>query len=780
MDVFRYDIQDIQEEPQIDVRHYLRVIRKRRWTIIAAFVIVVLTVAINVFTEEPMYQANARMIIEKSNPNIVSIQEVMAIDTWDPDYKETQYKIIESRSVARRVIKKLNLAESEEFNPAPKTGVIVSLKSSIRGMISSLKKAIKGLIKTEPKVAQKPGLMPNEEERLPDSGLVSAFIGRISVSPVRDSRLVDIGFTARDPEVAVRAVNDLAQAYIDHNMELRLGTIQDAMAWMNDRIEEERRKVEASERKLQEYREREGIVTEFSGEVETVTAQKLAQLNSQVVQAESSRVEAETRYRQALQLKGNPLILDSIPEVLSNSLIQSIKKSEVELYNRISELSGKYGKEHPKMKAAYSELKSLQQRKASEINRVIDSLRNEYEVAQARESSLKAALERQKQESLELNKKAIEYGVLKREAEGARELYDLLIKRFKETSVTEEIDAGNIRIIDRAEYAFQVSPNTRRDLRLAAVIGLMLGLGLAFFIEYLDNTIKSPEEVEPYFKVPLLGVVLGHHVKGRREEDVNRKDELVTLKDPKSAVSESYRGIRTRILFSSTVSQPKSILIVSAMESEGKTISAANLAVIMARTGSRVLLLDCDMRKPRLNTIFGLEREKGVSNILVGDCAISDAVHKTDIENLNMIPCGQIPPNPSELLGSKAMREMLAILSRDYDRVIIDSPPVTAVTDAVVLSKAVDGVVVVLQANKTERMLAKRAIEQMQAVNAHIFGIILNRLDERMTKYYHLYSYFYRDYSEDKVLEEKSHRKFWKMKDKKRKEKERRKTSVTS
>ena len=774
MDVFRYENQEIQEETQIDVRRYLRIIRKQRWTVIAAFVIVLLTVAINVFTEEPMYQANARMIIEKSNPNIVSIQEVMAIDTWDPDYKETQYKIIESRSVARRVISKLNLAESEEFNPTPKTGIIISLKRSIRGMIGSLKKAIKGLIRTEKKVVQKPGLMPDEEERLPDSGLVSAFIGRISVSPVRDSRLVDIGFTARDPEMAVRIVNALTQAYIDHNMDLRLGAIQDAMAWMNERIEDERRKVEASERQLQEYREREGIITEFSGEVETVTAQKLAQLNSQVVQAESARVEAETRYSQALQLKDNPLILDSIPEVLNNTLIQSIKQSEVEVYNRISELSGKYGKEHPKMKAAYSELESLQQRKAAEINRIIDSLRNEYEVAQARESSLKTALERQKQESLELNKKAIEYGVLKRETEGARELYDLLIRRFKETSVTEEIDTGNIRIIDMAEYAYQVSPNTRRDLRLAAVIGLMLGLGLAFFVEYLDNTIKSPEEVEHYFKIPLLGVVLDHKVKGRRDEDMNRKDELITLYDQKSAVSESYRGIRTRILFSATVSQPKSILVVSAMEGEGKTISAANLAVIMARTGSRVLLLDCDMRKPRLNSIFGFAREKGVSNILVGDCSIADAVCQTDIENLNLIPCGQIPPNPSELLGSKAMQEMLAALSRDYDRIVIDSPPVSAVTDAVVLSKAVDGVVVVLQANKTERVIVQRAIEQMQAVNAYIFGIILNRLDARMTKYYHLYSYFYRYYGEDEGLEEKPHRKFWKKKDEKHPRKERR------
>lgn len=764
MDKFR---DDIQEESQIDIRHYLRVVRKRWWTILAAFVIVVMTAAINMFTEDPLYQANARMIIEKSNPNIVSIQEVMAIDTWDPDYKETQFKIIESRVVARQVIKKLALAESEEFNPTPKTGVFVGFKSSIRGMISSLKKTIKGLIKTEEKISKKPGLMTNKEERFTDSDLVSDFIGRIAVSPVRDSKLVDVGFTARDPELAVRVANVLAQKYIDHNMDLRLGAIKDAMAWMNERIEDERTKVEGAERKLQEYREREDIITEFSGEVETVTAQKLSQLNSQVVEAESFRVEAETRYKQAEQVKGNPLVLDSIPEVLNNSLIQIIKKSEGEIYNRISEMSGKYGREHPKMKAAYSELESLQQRKAVEVNRIIDSLRNEYEVAQARESSLEAALERQKQESLSLNKKAIEYGVLKREAEGARELYDLLIRRFKETSVTEEIDTGNIRIIDKAELAYQVSPNIRRDLRLAAVIGLMLGLGLAFFIEYLDSTIKSPEEVEHYLNIPLLGVVLDHDVIGRRQDDTNRMRELVTLEDSRSAVSEAYRGIRTRILFSTTESQPKIILMVSAMEGEGKTISSANLAVIMARTGSRVLLIDCDMRKPRMNTIFGVEREKGVSNVLVGDCSISDAVRKTDIENLYLMPCGQIPPNPSELLGSKAMLEMLATLGKDYDRIVIDSPPVIAVTDAVVLSQFVDGVVVVLQANNTERINVQRAIELMKSVNAHIFGVILNRLDASLVKYNHLYSYFYRYYGEEEMPEVKRRLKFWKKKEEK-------------
>jgi capsular exopolysaccharide synthesis family protein len=570
--------------------------------------------------------------------------------------------------------------------------------------------------------------------------------------------------------MAIKIVNELAQAYIDHNMELRLGAIQDAMAWMNERIEEERLKVEAAERKLQEYREREGIVTEFSGEIETVTAQKLAQLNTQVVHAESARVEAETRYKQAIQMQDDPLVMDSIPEVLKSEIIKSIKITEVDLYKRISELSKKYGKEHPKMKAALSELNTLQERKRAEVNRIIDSLKNEYQVAQARETSLMAALERQKQESLELNKKAIEYGVLKREAEGARELYDLLIKRFKETSVTEEIDTGNIRIIDSAESAFKVSPNTRRNFKLALVIGLMIGLGLSFLFEYIDNTIKIPDEVEKYFKVPLLGVVLDHPAKGHREGDSNTKAELITLEDPKSAVSESYRGIRTRILFSSPERQPKSILMVSALEAEGKTISSANLAVIMARTGSRVLLLDCDMRKPRINSIFGCEKKKGVSNVLVGDCTISDAVRDTGIENLDLITCGELPPNPSELLGSKAMQEMLATLSNDYDRIIIDSPPVSAVTDAVVLSQIVDGVVVVLQANKTDRHVAQSALEQLSAVHAHVFGIILNRIDASLTKYYSMYSYYNKYYGVEEQPVKKRRLSSWKKRGRKRRE----------
>ncbi|MDX1776175.1 MAG: polysaccharide biosynthesis tyrosine autokinase, partial [Desulfobulbales bacterium] len=432
-------------------------------------------------------------------------------------------------------------------------------------------------------------------------------------------------------------------------------------------------------------------------------------------------------------------------------IIQSIKKAEVELYKKISELSKKYGKEHPRMKAALSELQTLQERKNAEIGRIIDSLNNEYQVALAREASLMAALERQKQESLELNKKAIEYGVLKREAEGARELYDLLIRRFKETSVTEEIDTGNIRIIDRAESAFKVSPNTRRNFKLAVVVGLMLGLGLAFLLEYLDNTIKTPEELEQVLNMPYLGLIplMDMNKSGLLRNGFS--EDLITIKQPRAVASESYRSIRTRIVFSSPEHAPKSMLITSVTGEEGKTLTSANLAITMAQAGSKVILLDCDMRKPRLHRLLGLNRDRGVSNVLVGDCNLDEVIVETKIPNLHAISCGPIPPNPSELLGSSAMVNLIAGLGREYDRIVIDSPPLAAVTDAIVLAKIVDGTVVVLQANSTPKEMAKNVLHHLQVVKAHILGVVLNKVDLQKNAYYYRQNYYHYLYGDDAV-----------------------------
>lgn len=739
---------------QINLYDYLRVVLKHRWTILTVFAVVFVSVIIFTFTATPIYRATARVIIEKDDPKVVSIQEVMTVDSSGLDYYQTQYKIIESRAVAREVIKRMRLAESEEFVPKPKDTLLGRMGRSISEMID----AVKSMIRAEKKMPQGGVLVPEIEEESP---LVSAFISRIHVTPIRNSRLVDIGFEAKDPVLSAKIANNLARAYIDLNLETKLKATQDAMNWLNSRIEEERKKVEKAEQALLRYKEEHNIITDFSKDVETITAQKLAAINAQVVEAETKRVEAETRYKQAVALQKTPEMLDSIPEVLNNDLIRQIKQMEVELYKRRSELSKKYGSNHPQIVAIQNELATLQSRKAEEVNRVINSLYNSFKVAQAREQSLKSSLERQKGESFNLNEKAINYSVLKREAESTKEMYDLVIKRFKETSLTENIRTGNIRIVDAAEIPkAPVKPKKMQNILLGLIVGLALGVGLAFFLEYLDNTIKIPEDIKERLKIPYLGPIPSFAEGNGNPGNLERKPQadLVTLASPKSTASEAYRGIRTSLLFSAADAAPRMILVTSAAPSEGKTITAANLAITMAQAGNRVLIIDCDLRRPRLHRVFNIPRDRGIANILVGSCTINDAIVHSQIPGIDLIPSGPVPPNPSEMLGSNSMNELMKGLRDRYDLIIIDSPPVTAVTDAVILSRLVDGVLLVVRAGETHREIIRNGIGLLQHANAHILGAILNGVEMGRDSYYY-YQYYYYYYGEDGERQKKVRRK---------------------
>ncbi len=726
---------------QIHLRDYLRVILKHRWTVITVFAVIVIMVTIHAFTATPIYEAHARLVIEKENPKVVSIQEVMAVDASGTDYYQTQYKIIESRAVARDVLRRLSPTDREKLFPKPEDGVISNFKQTVQSWIAS----IRSLLKT----TEDEGAGQITAEGSEENERVSALIGRIKVNPIRNSRLLDVGFEAEDPVLAAKVVNTIADAYIDQNLETKLAAVQNAVKWLHNRIEEERDKVEKAEHSLLRYKERHGIITDFTSDVEKITAQKLAEMNTQVVEAESKRVEAETRYRQATALASSPDMLGSIPEVLDNELIQNIKSMEVELYKRMSELSKKYGRKHPRMLAIESEIKTLQERKTQEVDRVVSSLRNEYRVALAREESLKAALAKQKKESLDLNQKAIQYGVLQREAESARHMYDLLIKRFKETTLTEDMKTGNIRVIDSAEVSkHPVKPRRQRNILLAIIVGLLTGTGLAFFFEYLDNTIKIPEDVKRHLRIPYLGPVPVFETASKSNPGQAVNQDLVTLHDSKSTASESYRGIRTNILFSSAESAPQVILITSAGPREGKTMTALNLGITMAQAGSKVMLLDCDMRRPKIHKAFGLAKDHGISNLLVGGEVADGALRHTPIPNLDVIPCGPIPPNPSEMLGSKRMSALLDRLRKAYTHILIDSPPCTAVTDPAVLSKSVDGVVLVIRAGDTPKEMVKNGVAQFQAIGAHILGAILNGVNIDRDKYYY-YQYYHYYYGED-------------------------------
>ncbi|MFO7557619.1 MAG: polysaccharide biosynthesis tyrosine autokinase [Desulfobacterales bacterium] len=700
--------------------------------------------AIATFTASPVYQATAQIVIEKENPNLVSIEEVMAVDSTGTDYYQTQYKIIQSRSVAREVIRRLDLKNSPEFFPPPKDNILSDITMGIKNALRSAMDWMTSLLKTGEPEDGSAGLA--DEDAALDSKLVSAFIGRIKVSPIENSRLVDVGVQANDPVMSARMTNELVNAYIDQSLEIKLTAAKNAAKWLGEQVDDMRKKVEDAEKALLQYKEDQQIITDFSSDAENITAQKLAELNTQLIEAESQRVEAETRYRQAVSIENSPDMLDSIPEVLSNDLIKEVKKMEVVLFNSMSELSKKYGRNHPKMVAIESELAELRKRKQIEAGRVINSLKNEYKLALAREESLKAAMARQKTESLSLNKKAVQYAVLQRETESSRNMYDMLIKRFKETSLTEEMRTGNIRIIDTAETPqFPVKPNKKRNLLLAVILGLFSGFGLALFLEYLDNTIKLPDEIKEDLNIPFLGAVPAFSSNGIPE---HIPPELVTVHSPKSPASESYRSIRTGILFSSADTSPQVIMVTSVSPFEGKTTSAANLAVTLANAESRVLLIDGDMRRPRIHKVFGLNRKIGLSNVLVGTVPLEDAIVASQVEGLDILPVGAIPPNPSEIIGSQKMGQLLDSLRKKYARVIVDTPPIVSVTDALVLSRMVDRVLLVIRSGETPRPAVKSSLAQLQTVNAKILGAILNAVGVgRDSYYYYQYSHYY--YGED-------------------------------
>jgi len=759
------------QSKEIDLKKYFYVLLKRKWIIITVFTVIVLAVAVNATTVIPFYRGTARIVIEKKNPHLISVEQFMAMDPKDSEYLTTQLMIIKSRVVATEVIRRLDLENNPDFFPKPKDDLISNTKRWFRNTVRSVKKWITSLITTEKsgnrtatdqtEAAFKEaniftqGSETDSKALLPSPGFVSAFIGRVNTDSIKGTRLVDVGFTAPEPKLAARIANELVRAYIDLNLEIRLKATKNAIQWLSDRVNEEREKVEGAEIALLQYKDREGILTDFSEGAENISAQKLANLQARVVEIEAMRVEAEIRYQQAMALKNSDM-LGSIPEVLNNELIREIKKMEVTLYNRMSELSKKYGHNHPQMVAIKSELADLQLRRKSEIARVVSSLRTNYKLALAKEESLKKVLEEQKDEITGLNKKAIQFRVLQRQAQTSKHMYDLLIERFKETTLAEEMKVGNIRIIDEAEVRYgPVNIQTKSKVKKAMILGLILGIGLAFFLEYLDNTIKRPDEIKEYLNIPYLGPTPAF---SRNESKDGFHEDLVTAHSPKSTASESFRGIRTAILFSSPDTAPQTILVTSAGPSEGKTVCATNLAITMAQAGSRVLLLDCDMRRPRIHKMFKSRRNKGVSSVIVGKDELDDAITPTGINNLDIINVGPIPPNPSELLGSGNMGQLMASLRKKYKRIVIDSPPITAVTDAVVLAKSADGVVLVVRVGDTPRQVVQNGLKQLQSVNAHILGVVLNGVDTERDSYYY-YQYYYYYYGDDDQKKKKDRRK---------------------
>jgi len=485
-----------------------------------------------------------------------------------------------------------------------------------------------------------------------------------------------------------------------------------------------------------------------------LTTQKLGELNSQLVQAETKRVEAEARFKQIASVLDNPSELESSQEVLSSGLIQTLRNQEIQLAQKVAELSEKYGAKHPTLMQANSELKEAQGRIRLEVRKIYSAVKGEYDVAAARERVVRNALNQQKTDVMAMGQHEVQYSILDREAQGNRQLYEMFLKRLKETNISTDIKMSNIYVADPAIVSLvPIKPNKSLAVLLAIVFGLVGGVGFAFFLDYMDSSLKSPEDVTHYLPgVPYLGFLPLH---SDTEKAAGRGVDMAAHDAPRSVFAENLRSIRTSLFLSAADKPPSSILVTSPSEDEGKSTFAINLAISIAQLGHPTVLVDADLRKPRLHKVFGLEVTKGLSHYLVGEVGLQEILLPTNIPNLKFIPCGAVPPNPAELLQSNHMMNLLESFKKDDVYVIVDSSPVMAVTDPVILGHRVDGVVLIIWAGSTNRHAARLSAQLLIKSNIRLLGVVLQRLNRREMSVYYSHHYYY-PYYRSKYYRQKS------------------------
>lgn len=723
---------------EVHVLDYLRVLSKRRWTAGTAFGIVVVMALIYTFTTPRIYEARAQLLLEVDKPNVVDFKEVIDQDRSTIEYYQTQYRILQSRALAAKTLDSLQLWSHPEFGGERWT----LRRAATRGWTAMVEAVRRPFVTPQSPVAPQRAAA---ERSGPASGLtaeqsrtIDGFLTHLTIVPVRNSRLVEVKFQSLDPALAARVINALTRVYIEQNLDFRLLASQEASHWLTERLAEQRKQVEQTELALQRYREQNDAVS--LDERQNIVVQKLADLNAAVTRAKTQRIEKEALYNQLRSVEAKGSALDSFPGILSNTFIQQLKGELADLQRQHAQLSQRYGDRHPEMIRLQSAIQTAEARIHGEIAKAVQAVRNEFLAAQAQERSLVAALESQKTEALELNRKAIEYGALQRDATSNRGVFESLLQRVKETGVSGALRTTSIRVVDAAEVPRSpVWPKIRFNLLLALFGGGVLGIGLAFFFEYLDNRIRTPDEIKAHLGVPFLGLVPEVSPK------VIKERALVSDGVP-PGFAEAFRAIRTNLLFSATEAGPRSLLVTSTGTSEGKTMVAVNLALSLAQSGERVLLLDADMRRPRVHEIFHQAQEPGLSNVLVGNARPSAAVRQSPTTDLWILPAGLPPPNPAELLVSQRFSEFLKSLGEYFDWVVIDSPPALAVTDAAILAHTATDLVLVVGAEMTGRQAAQAAVEQLGTAKARLLGAILNRVDLERNPYYYS-RYYRREYS---------------------------------
>jgi capsular exopolysaccharide synthesis family protein len=625
------------------------------------------------------------------------------------------------------VIGKIQLDTIPEFNgtAAPAPTPMTALKN--------LERRVLGMLRPAP-----PPEPPQIDETSDESALVGAFISRVGVDPVRGSRLVDVTFLSQDPKFSALAVNALLEEYVGQNLQVKLQTTENMLDWLGKELLTQQKKVEDSERALAEYREKENALS--LDDKQNIVLSRLNQLNDTVTRAKTTRVQKESIYNQVKTISTGTAP-DAISVIAQNPNVQALKSRVGELQQDKVRLLDRYGEKHPQVVNINSGLADAQRQLDLETARAVQAVRNEYETAVLEEQTLARNLEGAKGEANDLNRKGIGYGVMERDSKSNRQVYDALLQRDKELRVSSNSRSNNVRIIDRAEVPRgPITPGGRRTWLMSVVIGLVMAVGVALGLDYMNDTIKTPEDVARRLKLPFLGLV-----PSVRDD----KQRLLASSHVSHEFGEAFRSIRTALLSRYPSEGANLMAVTSAQPLEGKTTTACNIAMALSYGGARVLLIDADMRRPGIHRALRLTNERGLSQVLTGQARVRDVIQRTVDPNLMAITAGKPPMNPSELLSSERMKTLLTNLTHGpFNWIVIDTPPVLAVTDAVILAPLVDGVTFVVGAEMTRRRLAELAVETIMGAHPRFAAVVLNRVDFARNKYYYsrYYGHQYKNY----------------------------------
>ena len=716
----KYNIENLlQDDDNIDLLRYWRVVRKYLYEIIGLAIAVGILAALVANSMTPIYTASTKVSIERVQPATGGYTDI----SWFTmqQYPGTQYQIIKSKAVAEKVVENLTLWEHPHFkNDSEKSGF------NWRSFIPFLNNK------------EKMEDTRSEEEKLKakKEGLVGMVMGGITVNPIKDSFVVEIGFSSSNPEVAALVANGVVDAYVQRNLEARFKEVKKVSDWMTESLGGITTQLESSEDRLKSYQKKENIVDVGKGASGFMT-ERLDDISDKVITARLEFNQLKVLHRQATRFSSMPLeeLLNN-PTIYKHPTLKELKDDEVDTSRRLAELKKRYGPKHPKMIQATDELEAIRNRYSELIPSIIRGIDEDYEVARMNLASLNKEYETLKKQVQNANVKSFELEKLQQDVEGSRKLRDLFMEEAKQTSLNQSFETDRIRVVDVAVVPGAPSkPNKKRIVLMSVLLALFAGVGLAFLIDFLDQTIKTSEDVERKLHLPTLGLLPVLDARKIKKGEI--KPERVYIDDESSNFSETIRTIRTGITLSSLDKPHKIILSTSAVPSEGKTTVACNLALSLSQL-EKTLIFDADLRRPSTKKIFGYDhRAPGMSELLAENAVFKDIVHKVEGTNLHIITAGAIPPDPLDMLASKKFRLLLDELAKRYDRIIIDSPPVSLVSDAVLLSSFVDAVIFVTKADDTNSRIVESSVSKLRQSNANIIGAVLNNVDIRkMSKYY--------------------------------------------